>query len=745
MRYIILVIAFLLLPCNLVAQDDVIIKDSLQGIVKKFYKEKNLGDYEGALDELNRAFQLATILDDDRINIDLYNLNTILNLEFNQQNSPKLSLRLAQSDFFDSDSYPEGKASSTILQAYVNARKRMTEEALEDIRRADAILEDIDPELLSENTKQLINFYKALTYKELDDYNNAKVYFNEVMQNDHRFENEYLRAKAYLNMADIFLDEYNFASAEYQLKNALLVAGQYEYPKILKDAHYLYSQLQEKQGDWREAFYHSKSADSINTLYFNPETLLAQGKASRENVTDIYIKTIDYLTKDNEEKDEVTNRSKLTSVLSSALLIIISLLTISLYRNNQIKIKTNELLVKKNKELRIAKENAEQAMKTKSQFLSTVSHELRTPLYAVTGLTHLLLEEDPKENQKPHLESLKFSGEYLLDFINDILQINKIDANKVAVEHQQFDLRKTLHDVCHSLDQTAKENNNNILVEIAPDIPNKLLGDPLKLSQIFINLVGNALKFTQSGNVTIIARPIEKDQGNMRIHFEVVDEGIGISKEMQENIFDSFSQGSVQINRKYGGTGLGLTIVKSLLGLFNSNIQLESELGKGSRFFFDIVFDIPETEPVTIEGEQEILPTEKDLESILANLHILIVEDNKINQVITKKMLDKKEITSDIANDGYEAIDKVKANEYDLVLMDIHMPGISGLAATEQIRTFNTTLPIVALTAITLDENTDDFFKAGCTDIITKPFKPETFYGTIAKVIRNSKESVKDS
>ena len=741
MRFITLVIALLFIPISLVAQNDIVLKDSLQGILEQFYSKKNLGDYEGALTELNQATSLSAILSDDRVSVDLFNLNIVLNLEFNKTKQTDFLLRLAKSDFSETP-YLEGQANTSILEAYVHARRREREEAMEKIRDAENTLEQIEPESLSENTKTMVTFYKAMTYKELENYDQALIVYDQVLEGKHSFEGEYLIAKTYLHKAEIYTDKNNITSAKLQLKNALLFAGKNTYPKILKDAYDLNSDLLADEGEWRMALEYRQIADSIIDLYFNPEILMSQEEASHENDVEMLVETISRLDQNNKEIGESANRSKLTLVLSSALLIIISLLTISLYRNNQIKMKTNELLVIKNQQLQKAKEDAEQAMKTKSQFLSTVSHELRTPLYAVTGLTHLLLEEDPKDSQKPHLESLKFSGEYLLDFINDILQINKIDAQKVAVDHHPFDLRKTLYDVSHSLDQTARENNNKIELDISSEIPDKILGDHLKLSQIFINLVGNALKFTHGGTVTVQARPIEKSATSQKIHFEVIDEGIGISKEMQETIFDSFSQGSVQINRKYGGTGLGLTIVRSLLGLFNSEIQLESELGKGSRFFFDIEFDIPKEQPKAASEEEEAAPPPEVLEELLSELHILVVEDNKINQVITKKMLDKKGMSCDIANDGYEAIEKVKQNEYDLVLMDIHMPGISGLGATEKIRTFNTTLPIVALTAITLDENTDDFYKAGCNDIITKPFKPETFYGTIAKVIRSSRANV---
>jgi CheY-like chemotaxis protein len=209
----------------------------------------------------------------------------------------------------------------------------------------------------------------------------------------------------------------------------------------------------------------------------------------------------------------------------------------------------------------------------------------------------------------------------------------------------------------------------------------------------------------------------------------VADTGIGISEEQQENIFEGFEQGSIQINREYGGTGLGLTIVKSLLGLFESQIQLKSVIGEGSSFFFEL--KAKSKDSVVDDIPFEITTRDYDFKG----LHILIVEDNKINQVITKKMLSKKEITSDIANTGTEAIEMAKNNKYDAVLMDIHMPGISGEEATIEIRKFDKETPIIALTAISLDDSLEGFYAAGCNDVVTKPFKPEVFYQKIGENI----------
>jgi len=256
------------------------------------------------------------------------------------------------------------------------------------------------------------------------------------------------------------------------------------------------------------------------------------------------------------ELSDKSNLSTLISILSVALITILSLLTLSLYKNNNIRLKTNNMLHKKNNELVIAKEKAELASKTKANFLSTVTHELRTPLYAVTGLSNMLLDEDPKPEQIQHLKSLKFSGDYLLTFINDILQINKIEANKVELESEPFNLKKKINNIILALNNSALDNNVKIHFEYDKDLPNNFIADQLKISQILINLLGNSIKFTKDGNIWIRVYKISIKDNTYNLRFEVEDNGIGISEEKQESMFESFAQGSIQINRKYGGTGL---------------------------------------------------------------------------------------------------------------------------------------------------------------------------------------------
>ena len=439
------------------------------------------------------------------------------------------------------------------------------------------------------------------------------------------------------------------------------------------------------------------------------------------------LKTIEQLDKENKEQQKANKISKLISILAITLIVILSLLSLSLYKNNIIRNQSNLLLKEKNTELQLAKEKAEKASKARAEFLSTVSHELRTPLNAINGITHLLIEENPKPSQMNYLTSLRFSGNYLLTFINEILEINRIESNAIETENLNFNLKLLLVNIRNSLKELALINNNAFTIEVDENIPNFIIGDPTKLSQIFLNLINNALKFTKNGEVKVILTVNEINEEFTSIHFKIVDTGIGIPKEKMESVFDSFSQGSIEINRKYGGTGLGLTIVKKLVHILGGKINLESEVGKGSLFSFDLSFKIGSDEQII----EEKLTVQND--TILQGKKVLLIEDNKINQMITKRMVENKGmICADVIDNGEDAIEAVKNNVFDLVLMDVHLPGINGTIATQTIRTFDKKIKIIALTAISLNENREMLLSYGMDDVITKPFDPADFYRIIA-------------
>ncbi len=428
---------------------------------------------------------------------------------------------------------------------------------------------------------------------------------------------------------------------------------------------------------------------------------------------------------DDDDQQRYFKLNKIASVLTVAIVIILCILSLVLYANNRLRRKANKLLQHKNIELIEEKEKAEKANRAKAEFLSTITHELRTPLYAVTGLTHLLIEENPSETQREHLDSLKFSGEYLLSLVNNILDFNKLEKGNVEVDSVVFSPLRRLTDVVEALRSRSSERGNKLNLSVGPNVPEKVKGDALKISQIVINLVGNAIKFTENGTINVYVNKVKDlEGGQVLLYFEIEDSGLGISKAKQENLFKGFKSESLQINSKYGGSGLGLSIVKRLLNLLGTDISVKSELGKGSKFFFELPLEIYNEESASVK-----VNTMSQIDfGIMKGAKVLIVEDNKINQLITKKILQKQGVECSIADNGEAAIREAKNFDFDLILMDIHMPGITGLEATKEIRKFDMRTPIIALTAVTLKDNLKEFYACGMTDVIPKPYKTEEFF-----------------
>nr|WP_313810058.1 ATP-binding protein [Allomuricauda sp.] len=710
-------------------QTDISSTAKVQAIFDEFTVYRHQNKIDKALETLDQAAKIAENNEDAKLLLDTYHQYARLFLDEGDRETTIFYWDRA-SILLKDLSYSYGQAFHNYLDAALRYDEGNNFQSLK-------LLEESRKLSNNRNLGNNILLLEAYIFTNIEKFDDAITNLNALLVNSDDKERAYLATKANLQLAKIGIELNDLEEGIIHSQAALELAKKHGFFKEVKIANQSLSNIYERTGDFGQALNYTKALETIKDSIFNIEKSQLETKTADKIRFEHQMNEINKLTAKNEELSESKNRSEITAILTSAFLTIISLLAVSLFRNNQIKLKTNDLLYTKNKELELARDSAVSAMEAKTNFLSTVTHELRTPLYAVTGLTHLLLEENPAEHQKEHLKSLKFSGDYLLNFINDILQINKIDADKLEPLNIEFKLQKVLADVVDSLQQNANEQNTNLILDYDPNIPQQLLGDPIKISQIFMNLVGNALKFTKGGKVEVIAKMLRKETEEVKLYFEVKDNGIGISEDQQKNIFDSFEQGSIQINREYGGTGLGLTIVKSLLGLFGSKIHLESELGEGSSFFFelDLKCDNSALEDVAFE----LNPEEFDFKG----LHLLIVEDNKINQVITKKMLTKKEITCDIANNGNEAIDLAKANTYDAILMDIHMPGISGEEATRQIRKFDQEIPIIALTAISLDDSLDSFYEAGCNDVVTKPFKPEVFYQKIGEnIFRNKMEGL---
>lgn len=693
-------------------------------------KSIRMVDFDKALDQLNIALDLARSIDHQRY-IALAS-SILAQLHYVRSDFDKAATELQRAVSIQREiEDDEGLAYSYVNYAKIFIAKHNFERATEYLDLA----QDIYRLLGDTESLGIIALNRGILALNTEaDYQKAKRLFREAEEKLQDSTNKYelTRLQYYKGRANYVTGNYQQAIEEAEI--GLAISEKEGFASMKKILINFISQNYEALGNYQRALSYLHKSNDIRDSIFNLNKEALASEATARYGVDALKSNLDELTRINEEQERTLKVNKLTTILSVALITILSLLTLSLYKNNNLRARANDLLQKKNSELIIAKENAEKASVAKAQFLSTITHELRTPLYAVTGLTHLLLEESPTPNQKEHLNSLKFSGEYLLALINNILDLNKLEAQKVEMLDTSFNLKKRISDVLIALKKSAADKKTELHLEFDKNIPKKLKGDPLKISQILINLVGNSIKFTEDGDVWVRVLKLSQNENTILLKFEVEDNGEGIGEEKQQSIFDNFTQGSLQINRKFGGTGLGLSIVKNLLNLMNSEIKLTSELGKGSKFFFELKFEALEPlTPTTVAGTA--VPQKLPNNAIMHNKKILIVEDNKINQMITRKILEKHKVKCDVADDGNIAIEKTKSGDFDLILMDIHMPGISGIEATIEIRKFDPSIPIIALTAVTLDENLDQFFMNGFTDIIPKPYKIEEFFEKVNKYL----------
>jgi signal transduction histidine kinase/CheY-like chemotaxis protein len=382
-------------------------------------------------------------------------------------------------------------------------------------------------------------------------------------------------------------------------------------------------------------------------------------------------------------------------------------------------------------ELTKAKTDAEEATIAKAQFLSNMSHELRTPLNGIIGLTNILISESYLPSQTNHLEVLKYSSDHMLVLINDILDFNKIEAGKVVLENNAFNLLETLQKMYSFFSWEASSKGLEFEIKISDDVNRMVKGDVTRLRQVLTNLISNAIKFTEKGKVIFAVEIVEKiGEKKCRMRFSIADTGIGIASDKLEQIFESFGQADPSTIRKYGGSGLGLTISKKLTALMGTTLQVESKIGAGSRFWFDLTFECLTT--------MQILPLQKNINEIKGfdAMHILVVEDNAVNMMVVSKMLLKWNATVSKASNGLEAVELAAKHQYDVILMDLQMPIMDGLTATSHIRKTNNTTPIIALTATTDESLTNSLSQKGINDVVQKPFVPEDLYNKIISATR---------
>lgn len=577
----------------------------------------------------------------------------------------------------------------------------------------------------------------GVVYHGMKSYDKALHYFKISLNFKEPKQDHEGIANTYNNLAEVYSDMRS-PQAVLWLGKALAIAREYKFNVVLLENYRIAKTYYERTGNYKEALHYANLHQELKDLM----------KVDQANVEIEQIQRQYAVAKAEKEiamKTAELDRSKYRAWIYLLLTLVVIVTAIYLYftmqktrlLNKQLSkqqeqiINANNELIRKNEEAEKARMEAEEAVKAKSQFLSIMSHEIRTPLNAIIGLANLLSENNPRADQQKNINVLKTSSGNLLALLSDILDFSKIEAGKMAIEQVDFSLKQLIYQLYNLFGAKASEKGLELRIQYDEKIPGNLRGDSLHLNQVLLNLISNAIKFTKEGHVELRAE-LESVQGDLySIAFTVTDTGIGIPLHQLNTIFDPFTQADSKTTREFGGTGLGLSISKQLLSMLGSELIVKSQPGSGSEFSF--VLQFKKSKQIMIPEQPENMNTAPDL----SRVKILIVEDNAVNVFVIKQFLAKWNAETVVADNGEQAIEKIKATDFDVVLMDLHMPVMDGFEASRQILQFKPLTKIIAITATQETEISDELRKTGIIDFVGKPFKPEELASKINKVLKS--------
>ena len=564
-----------------------------------------------------------------------------------------------------------------------------------------------------------INYIKqniANAYFAEKKYNIGKIYLDEISSYVLRKGQVEARLTYYSLLGEYYYNLQNDALTEKYYTKAIEISKENKQELIESNIADLYLKVSSYYGrkkDYEKAYDFLYKSEIIKNKIYN-EDKIADMKVTQSSIElDEYKRQIDKIEEENRLYAKSLNFNKTINILLISLYIVIGILFALLYKNHRVRQSLNTKLEIQNTKLAKAKLIAEENANLKSQFVSTVTHEIRTPLYGIIGLIELLVLEHKEFKNNQKMKSLNFSANYLLMLINDILQTNKLESRNAIIDYNRFSLDKVFKKVISSLQYLAKQNHNKVVLNIENDFPKFVYGDKTKFVQIIMNLIANSLKFTTNGLIEIDVKTVNSTEENIDIQIIIRDNGIGIDENEQKLIFNKF----IQLNRKqtdYQGTGLGLYIVKNLVEILNGKINLESKENIGTAVYLELKFKLNTTENIK-SAKRKAIKIKKDVK-------VLIVEDNKINQLVTKKILEKNGFITQVAENGFEAIKQIEYKNYDVILMDINMPEIDGFETAIRIRKINPKIPIIALTATDANEIKSKISQSEIDDVIIKPF-----------------------